>query len=76
MFNVVNNHVKSFMCLIFNVQLRNKTLLLSIFLQIMVSELIIIRNIFAFYIPIYICDWILETRPNCHTRPIPFYWPS
>ena len=23
-----------------------------------------------------ICDWILENRPNCHTGPIPFYWPS
>ena len=23
-----------------------------------------------------IYDWILENRPNCHTRPIPFYWPS
>ena len=23
----------------------------------------------------YICDWILENRPNCHTGPIPFYWP-
>ena len=22
------------------------------------------------------CDWILENQPNCHTRPIPFYWPS
>ena len=22
------------------------------------------------------CDWILENRPNCHTGPIPFYWPS
>ena len=19
----------------------------------------------------FICDWILEKRPNCHTRPIP-----
>ena len=27
-------------------------------------------------IVLYICDWILENRPNCHTRPIPFYWPS
>ena len=25
---------------------------------------------------IAICDWILENRPNCHTGPIPFYWPS
>ena len=24
----------------------------------------------------YKCDWILENQPNCHTRPIPFYWPS
>ena len=23
-----------------------------------------------------LCDWILENRLNCHTRPIPFYWPS
>ena len=23
-----------------------------------------------------ICDWILENQPNCHTRSIPFYWPS
>ena len=23
-----------------------------------------------------ICDWILENRPNCHNRPIPFYWPN
>ena len=23
-----------------------------------------------------ICDWILENQPNCHTRPILFYWPS
>ena len=22
------------------------------------------------------CDWILENRPNYHTAPIPFYWPS
>ena len=25
---------------------------------------------------IQICDWILENQPKCHTRPIPFYWPS
>ena len=24
----------------------------------------------------FICDWILENQPNCHTRPIPIYWPS
>ena len=23
-----------------------------------------------------ICDWILENRPQCHTWPIAFYWPS
>ena len=23
-----------------------------------------------------VCDWILENRPNCHTRPSPFYWPN
>ena len=23
-----------------------------------------------------ICDWILENCPDCHTGPIPFYWPS
>ena len=22
------------------------------------------------------CDWILENPPNCHTMPIPLYWPS
>ena len=22
---------------------------------------------------LYICDWILENQPNCHTRPIPFF---
>ena len=22
------------------------------------------------------CDWILENRSNCHTRPFLFYWPS
>ena len=26
--------------------------------------------------PRHMCDWILENRPNCHTGPIPFYWPS
>ena len=25
---------------------------------------------------IYNCDWILENRPNVHTRPIPLYWHS
>ena len=25
---------------------------------------------------IHISDWILEHQPNCHTKPIPFYWPS
>ena len=29
-----------------------------------------------FLMPDHICDWILENRPNCHTWPIPFYWPS
>ena len=24
----------------------------------------------------FICNWILENQPNCHTRRIPFYWPS
>ena len=23
-----------------------------------------------------VCDWILESRRNCHTRPFPFYLPS
>ena len=23
-----------------------------------------------------ICEWILVNQPNCHTGPIPFYWPS
>ena len=36
---------------------------------------------FHFYIDMYIlldlkCDWILENQLNCHTRPIPFNWPS
>ena len=25
---------------------------------------------------IYVCDWILENRPNCHNRPIPFIGPA
>ena len=28
------------------------------------------------YACMHVCDWILENRPDCHTRPIPFYWSS
>ena len=33
-----------------------------------------IYMIFRHYLYAFIiCDWILENRSNCHTRPIPFY---
>ena len=33
------------------------------------------RPLFLYY-SLIVTAWILENRPNCHTRPIPFYWPS
>ena len=37
--------------------------------------MIIVFQITALSTQSILCEWTLENQPNCHTRPIPLYWP-
>ena len=50
-----------------NITKIDKTLILSI---------LVTYNLCFVTFTAFNCDWILESQPNCHTWPIPFYWPS